>query len=140
MAATEFMSCGAGVRKLHDAGGKLDVHALRGTLGTNLAREGVPMATVQKLLRHRNIQTTARYYTHLDLEDLRAGVMKMPPVAPVATGDTIAEMLRRSKRHRVPTSPGTAANGRGLTLDTQGEQKVQAALGGLGRVPGWPAA
>jgi integrase len=68
----------AGVLKLDAAGRILDVHALRGTLATQLARQGVPMPTVQRLLRHAHIETTAKYYTHLDLEDLRQGLNHLP--------------------------------------------------------------
>ena len=71
----------AGIAKFNAAGKKLDVHALRGTLGTNLARRGVPMPVVQRLLRHASMETTAKYYTHLEVEDLRSGVERMPDIA-----------------------------------------------------------
>lgn len=35
---------------------------------------GVPLATVQKILRHRDPRTTAQIYGHLDIDDMRSGL------------------------------------------------------------------
>lgn len=36
------------------------------------------MTVVQKLLRHRDLKTTAKSYTHEEMADLRHGVKQMP--------------------------------------------------------------
>ena len=46
-------------------------HMLRHTHATELIREGVQMAYVQKRLGHANIQTTLNTYVHLSDEDMK---------------------------------------------------------------------
>ncbi|MCJ7729842.1 MAG: tyrosine-type recombinase/integrase [Sedimentisphaerales bacterium] len=45
-------------------------HDLRATLPTVMARQGVPMPEVQRLMRHSSIQTTAEYYISVDEDKL----------------------------------------------------------------------
>jgi len=45
--------------------GTIKFHSLRHTLATHLANKGVPPHIVQKIMRHADIKTTMRYYTHL---------------------------------------------------------------------------
>lgn len=45
--------------------GTLKFHSLRHSLASHLANEGVPPHVVQKIMRHSDISTTMRYYTHL---------------------------------------------------------------------------
>ncbi len=52
-------------------------HDLRHTTATLLLKAGVPLATVQRILRHSNPTITSEIYGHLDLEDLRRGVEKL---------------------------------------------------------------
>lgn len=60
-------------KALGPAGMDVCVHTLRHTCATNLVRKGVPLATVARLLGHRNIQTTMRY-AHTSVGDLQAAV------------------------------------------------------------------
>ena len=55
-----------------------DFHALRHTYITNLARNGVPLATAQKLARHSTPVLTALRYTHIDLNDQKLAVDQLP--------------------------------------------------------------
>ncbi len=55
-----------------------DFHALRHTYITNLARYGVPLATAQKLARHSTPVLTAQRYTHIDLNDQKLAVDRLP--------------------------------------------------------------
>ncbi len=55
-------------------GRKLDIHALRHTFGSRLARRGVGLVQVQRLMGHSDPKLTAQVYTHLDVEDLRRAV------------------------------------------------------------------
>ncbi len=53
-------------------------HDLRHTTATLLLKEGVPMGVVQKILRHSDIKVTEGIYSHLDNEDVKKGLAKMP--------------------------------------------------------------
>jgi integrase len=64
----------AGIQKVGPDGRKLDLHALRHTFATRLARAGVGLAQTQRLLGHSDPKLTARVYTHLEAEDLREAV------------------------------------------------------------------
>ncbi|MFO1051891.1 MAG: tyrosine-type recombinase/integrase [Planctomycetota bacterium] len=78
---------------------RLDLHALRTTYATNLARANVPVATAARLMRHDNISTTIAIYTKLGDADLRRGQQQLaqllsPPVPPSASdGPTGAQAV-----------------------------------------------
>jgi integrase len=61
----------AAIDRRNAQGEVVDLHALRHTAATRYATSGVPITFVQKLLGHSTIELTARYYTHLDVEDVR---------------------------------------------------------------------
>ena len=50
---------------------KVRFHDLRHTTATLLLKEGVPLATVQRVLRHTDPRLTTEIYGHLDVEDMR---------------------------------------------------------------------
>jgi len=53
-----------------DAEGRvIDLHAMRTTLGTNLARAGVAPQIAQRIMRHSDYKTTLKHYTVLGLTD-----------------------------------------------------------------------
>lgn len=64
----------AKIPRLDDEGRKLDIHSLRHTFGSRLARNGVGLVQVQRLMGHSDPKLTAQVYTHLDVEDLRKAV------------------------------------------------------------------
>ncbi|MFO1077945.1 MAG: site-specific integrase [Planctomycetota bacterium] len=64
----------AGIPRLDAEGRKLDIHSLRHTFGSRLARHGVGLVQVQRLMGHSDPKLTAQVYTHLDVEDLRRAV------------------------------------------------------------------
>lgn len=51
-------------------------HMLRHSRATELIRGGVPIEVVSKLLTHRSVTTTSDTYVHLDVEDLRAELVR----------------------------------------------------------------
>jgi len=51
-------------------------HMLRHSRATELIRAGVPIEVVSKLLTHRSVTTTSDAYVHLDVEDLRAELVR----------------------------------------------------------------
>jgi hypothetical protein len=70
-------------------------HDLRHTTATLLLRAGVDAHRVQRLLRHRDVRTTTMIYGHLDVEDLRAALEKLPQLGPnwVQAAQTESEPL-----------------------------------------------
>jgi integrase len=57
------------------------LHALRHTAASRLARAGVGLVLAQKLLGHADPKLTARVYSHVEVEDLRAAVVALPGAA-----------------------------------------------------------
>jgi len=55
----------AGIEYVDDAGRYCDFHSLRHTFISHLALAGVHPAVCQKLARHKDIQTTMKFYTHI---------------------------------------------------------------------------
>ena len=64
----------ARIARTDEDGRKLDIHALRHTFGSRLARNGVGLVHVQRLMGHSDPKLTAQVYTHLDVEDLRSAI------------------------------------------------------------------
>ena len=64
----------AGIAKIDAQGRTVDVHSLRHTFATLLARNGVSPAVAQKLMRHSDIRLTMNTYTQLDLADTSEAV------------------------------------------------------------------
>jgi len=72
---------------VEDAEGRIvDLHALRTTLGTQLARAGVTPQVAQRIMRHSDYRTTLRHYTVLGLADTAKAVAQLPGVGPVGNG------------------------------------------------------
>lgn len=53
------------------------LHQLRHTAATAWIRAGVPIEVVSKLLTHRSVTTTSGTYVHLDVDDLRAELVRV---------------------------------------------------------------
>jgi integrase len=68
----------AGIPKTDERGRIVDVHSLRMTFGTWLARAGVPLTTAQKLMRHSDPKLTSNLYTDSALLDLQGAVDALP--------------------------------------------------------------
>ena len=63
-------------RLRHRTGIEFSAHMLRHSRATELIRSGVPIEIVSKLLTHRSVTTTSDAYVHLDVEDLRAELIR----------------------------------------------------------------
>ena len=84
---------------------KIRFHDTRHTAATLLLKSGVPLATVQKILRHTDSSITSEVYGHLDMadmhEDMKKFAEKMP--APVAA-------MTGMNANAVQSAEGFAAN------------------------------
>jgi integrase len=74
---------GAGIPKRDDRGKTVDIHSLRMTFNTWLAKAGVAPRIAQELMRHSDIELTTQVYTDPALFDLVTAVEALPPVAKV---------------------------------------------------------
>ena len=70
----------ANIPKRNAEGQTVDVHSLRHTFATLLARHGVSPAIAQKLMRHSDIRLTMNTYTHLGLSDTTNAVASLPAI------------------------------------------------------------
>jgi integrase len=53
---------------------RIKFHGLRHTFCTLLAEQGVPLKTASMIMGHSNINITAEYYTHVDLEEKQKAI------------------------------------------------------------------
>jgi len=61
----------------------LRFHDLRHSAATLLLRAGVDPHRVQRIMRHRDVRTTTAIYGHLDVEDLREAINRLPALPEV---------------------------------------------------------
>ena len=66
----------AGVERVTEAG-QVDFHSFRYTFASWLGRR-LPIQTVRRLMRHRDIRTTVNLYMQLGIEDIAEDVMNLP--------------------------------------------------------------
>ncbi len=98
-----------------DAEGRvIDLHAMRTTLGTNLAKAGVIPQLAQKIMRHADYRTTLNHYTVLGFEDIARAMAGLPRItaaeaddveAPVAAQGVPSESVSVPERHHGRTEP-----------------------------------
>jgi integrase len=100
-------------------------HDLRHTTATLLLKAGVPLATVQRVLRHSDPRLTAMTYGHLDVSDMRGGLNALANAAignlPVAarrllsTGDQMSGRPTDALSDAHPASQDVAPRGPALS-------------------------
>jgi integrase len=74
-----------------DAEGRVvDLHALRTTLGTNLARQGVAVQLAQKIMRHASYKTTQKHYVVLGLTDTTGAIDCLPGIGKPEAVEAVA--------------------------------------------------
>lgn len=85
----------AGIERVNEEGERVDVHSLRHTCATRLARAGSPMATLQKFMGHADPRTTQGYYDHLEVEDLESELQLVPEIdgRPTSAGQLRASVM-----------------------------------------------
>ena len=68
----------AGIERKNSDGRSIDVHALRKTFGTMQAMAGVPLTTVQRLMRHSTPILTAQLYIDVDSVNMSQALEQLP--------------------------------------------------------------
>ena len=87
----------AGIPKRDARGRTVDVHALRHTFATSLARAKVPVQIAQKLLRHATPAMTLNIYTHCELGDFNAAVQALPTMGREQNMEVITQTVNGQK-------------------------------------------
>ncbi|MEL6715306.1 MAG: tyrosine-type recombinase/integrase, partial [Planctomycetota bacterium] len=98
----------AGIEKRDDLGRTVDVHALRHSFCTHLAKGAVPMRTGQAAMRHSDPRLTACTYTDPALLDVRAALDVLD--APKARRSLPARGPSRGRREQPGTFGGPVTN------------------------------
>ncbi|MFN0009296.1 MAG: tyrosine-type recombinase/integrase [Planctomycetota bacterium] len=96
----------AGIQRVDVQGRHIDVHALRATCATRMARAGVPLVQTQRILGHSTPVLTSRHYSLVDADDLREAVETVP-VPPTARSAS-PEIRQRTGGSRVGTRARSA--------------------------------
>ena len=86
----------AGMPSQDEEGFSLDLHSLRSSLHTRLAREGVPPQVAQRIMRHADYRTTLAAYTSLELADDAVGIARIagPTTVPTSQGTIQGDSAR----------------------------------------------
>jgi len=66
--------------KFDHQGRVVDLHAMRTTLGTTLARHGIAPQLAQRIMRHSDYKTTLGHYTVLGLNDTMRAMESLPRI------------------------------------------------------------
>ena len=108
----------------------VDLHAMRTTLGTNLARAGVAPQLAQRIMRHADYRTTHKHYTVLSLTDTTKAIEQLPAIvlpsasAAKATGTMDGRSEQYHQRVReVAQSGATRCNEPSKKLPSGGSRK-----------------
>lgn len=72
--------------KYDHQGRVVDLHAMRTTLGTRLAQQGVAPQLAQKIMRHSDYKTTLSHYTILGLSDTARAIESLSGIGESTTG------------------------------------------------------
>jgi integrase len=86
----------AGIERKSSDGRSVDVHSLRKTFGTLLALAGVPLTTVQRLMRHSTPLLTAKLYIDVDPINMMEALEQLPafsPVVPVSPKESLNDSV-----------------------------------------------
>jgi integrase len=73
----------------------VDIHALRRTAGTRLARHAVPLSTVSAIMGHSDVRLTQKFYIDLRINDTKKAVEGLPEVGQPARAHPRSESAVR---------------------------------------------
>ena len=118
----------------------LDVHALRHTTATHMAKAGVAPRTAQAIMRHSNIDLTMKVYTDPRLLDERTAVNALPRMRLDGQPDAerqSATGTRRPCRNAQRCACGQTSSRRWLGVGLGVQLGGTAYIGGYTPVIGW---
>jgi integrase len=90
--------------KPDEEGREADLHSLRVSLGTQLAREGVAPQVAQRIMRHADYRTTLKHYTSLGLSDDAAALARIsgPSSTPSSQSTKQGDSVREPATNETP--------------------------------------
>jgi hypothetical protein len=97
----------AGISQVDRDGRRVDIHSLRHSLATILGRRGVPLRTVQAVMRHSDPALTAGVYQHVELHDER-GALDALPALRLNPQDPAESRVATGTAGAQPLAPGLA--------------------------------
>jgi len=116
-----------------DEGRIVDLHAMRTTLGTNLAKAGVAPQLAQRIMRHADYRTTLRHYTVLGVTDTAKAIEQLPMIqqtqraAATGTLDSHPQQYPQQLGHGTAQGGATTRDdGRENTVDTTARNTLKA--------------
>jgi integrase len=77
-------------------------HDYRRAFATRWARRGLTPIELQKVMRHRHIETTLSYYTHLDAEDMASDFAGTFGQGPLQGPPAITQNPTKTQRTKKP--------------------------------------
>ena len=84
----------AGIPKVDERGRSVDIHCLRHSFATNLARAGVAPKVAQELLRHSDVNLTLSVYSHASAFDVASALESLPALNTSGTPNPERPALR----------------------------------------------
>ncbi|MFN7841282.1 MAG: tyrosine-type recombinase/integrase, partial [Pirellula sp.] len=93
----------AGIPRVDDMGRKVDIHALRHSFGTLLARSCTPIAVAMKLMRHSKAELTLGIYQDAQVLDFRGASDSLPALG--AMREKVAEPVKEDPKPVAPAIP-----------------------------------
>ena len=86
-----------------DAEGRvIDLHAMRTTLGTMLARQEAKPQVAREIMRHSDYQTTLTHYTMLGLSDTAGAINEIPDIGTPETISATGTMNATADPQQIP--------------------------------------
>lgn len=91
----------AGIPRFDEAGRKIDMHALRHSFCTRLARSGASLLHAQLLMGHADSRLTSRTYQHLESEATRSAIDALPATSAVPAVAALAAAVKPQAKLRL---------------------------------------
>lgn len=82
------------LKRFDAAGRQVDLHGMRKTLNTHLARNNVALEVRQSIMRHADPKTTIKHYTDLRLDDNTSAIESMPTIDKMKTTTTEVDSVQ----------------------------------------------
>lgn len=123
----------AGIPRVDDLGREVDIHALRKSFGTMLARASTPIAVCMKLMRHSKAELTLSLYQDAEILDFRGASNGLPALG--STREPVPEPVEEPKAvaPASPTASGNDALLRALLKNADPELLRKALLDSMGQ-------